>query len=86
MSYLTQTARRRRIRGTAPTGAGPLIPSISQSRLTPVDNRRILREFREIDERLGNICRLDEEVAALCRRFDIDYAAEATPVPELICA
>lgn len=57
---------------------------LGEAILTAADDRKILRGFREIDERLGNLCRRDEEVSAMCRRFEVDYAEEANPVPELI--
>jgi hemerythrin-like domain-containing protein len=62
---------------------------LAEAILTAADDLRILRGFRQIDERFGSVRRPDEEAALICRRFDVeidDEVAEAPAVPELIYA
>jgi len=59
---------------------------LAEAILTPADDRRVVRGFREIDRRLGVPRRIEEEVAALCRRFGLEPATSRVRRPELIRA
>lgn len=57
---------------------------LAEAILTPADDRRILEGFHRIDARLGTIPRLEEAIAAICRRFGIEQDVTRTRIPELI--
>jgi hemerythrin-like domain-containing protein len=64
---------------------GYLLP-LAESILTPEDDQRILRGYRQIDERLGGLRGVRRKLRALCRRFCIEVEPEETPRGVLVPA